>query len=63
MTDSERDQIDQDAETYMRTCSVAINSLKGEGMDCNELFCWSFPCRKGRYKTQVTGHRSKLFYQ
>ncbi|XP_068709226.1 syntaxin-18-like isoform X2 [Montipora capricornis] len=28
MTDSERDQIDQDAETYMRTCSVAINSLK-----------------------------------
>ncbi|XP_015753277.1 PREDICTED: syntaxin-18-like [Acropora digitifera] len=30
MTDKERDQIDTDAETYMRTCSFAINSLKGE---------------------------------
>lgn len=36
MTDKERDQIDTDAETYMRTCSFAINSLKGEGMEwCN----------------------------
>ena len=33
MTDEERDQIDTDAETYMRTCSVAIQSLKTEGMD------------------------------
>ena len=33
MTDKERDQIDTDAETYMRTCSFAINSLKGEGME------------------------------
>lgn len=31
MTDEERDQIDTDAETYMRTCSVAIQSLKTEG--------------------------------
>ena len=31
MTDEERDQIDTDAETYMRTCSVAIHSLKNEG--------------------------------
>jgi len=30
MTDKERDQIDTDAETYMKTCSFAINSLKGE---------------------------------
>ena len=33
MTDEERDQIDTDAETYMRTCSVAIQSLQTEGMD------------------------------
>jgi len=32
MTDEERDQIDTDAETYMRTCSVAIEALKSEGM-------------------------------
>lgn len=32
MTDEERDQIDTDAETYMRTCSVAIQTLKNEGM-------------------------------
>lgn len=31
MTDEERDQIDTDAETYMRTCSVAIQTLKNEG--------------------------------
>jgi len=30
MTDEERDQIDTDAETYMRTCSAAIQSLKTE---------------------------------
>lgn len=33
MTDEERDQIDTDAETYMRTCSVAIQTLKNEGID------------------------------
>ena len=33
MTDEERDQIDTDAETYMRTCSVAIQSLKTEGIN------------------------------
>jgi len=31
MTDEERDQIDTDAESYMRTCSVAIQTLKNEG--------------------------------
>ena len=46
MTDKERDQIDTDAETYMRTCSFAINSLKGEGMVQlwyinNILFQWT----------------------
>ena len=30
MSDRERDQIDQDAETFIRTCSTAIQSLKGE---------------------------------
>lgn len=34
MTDDERDQIDTDAETYMRTCSVAIQTLKNEGTTC-----------------------------
>lgn len=32
MTDEERDQIDTDAETYMRTCSVAIQTLKNEAL-------------------------------
>lgn len=32
MTDEERDQIDTDAETYMRTCSVAIEALKSEAL-------------------------------
>lgn len=32
MTDEERDQIDTDAETYMRTCSFAIQSLKAEAL-------------------------------
>ncbi|XP_027858633.1 syntaxin-18 [Xiphophorus couchianus] len=30
MTDSERDQIDQDAQTFMRTCSEAIKQLRSE---------------------------------
>ncbi|KAJ3602552.1 hypothetical protein NHX12_030304 [Muraenolepis orangiensis] len=30
MTDSERDQIDQDAQIYMRTCSDAIRQLRSE---------------------------------
>ncbi|KAG8591409.1 hypothetical protein GDO81_000169 [Engystomops pustulosus] len=34
MTDSERDQIDQDAQTFMRTCSDAIQQLKTEA--CKE---------------------------
>lgn len=31
MTDSERDQIDQDAQIFMRTCSEAIRQLRAEG--------------------------------
>lgn len=31
MTDSERDQIDQDAQIFMRTCSEAIKQLRHEG--------------------------------
>ncbi|KAK3750777.1 hypothetical protein QZH41_015320 [Actinostola sp. cb2023] len=30
MTDAERDQIDKDAETYMRTCNASIKALKNE---------------------------------
>nr|XP_033805264.1 syntaxin-18 isoform X2 [Geotrypetes seraphini] len=32
MTDTERDQIDQDAQTFMRTCSDAIQQLRTEGV-------------------------------
>ena len=42
MTDEERDQIDTDAETYMRTCSVAIQTLKNEGtfrhINCMKMY-------------------------
>lgn len=31
MTDTERDQIDQDAQIFMRTCSEAIQQLRAEG--------------------------------
>lgn len=40
MTDSERDQIDQDAQIFMRTCSEAIKQLRNEGvcvLVCNTL--------------------------
>lgn len=47
MTDKERDQIDTDAETYMRTCSFAINSLKGEVM-------------KQKRSSQVVTHREAV---
>uniref|UniRef100_A0A674EFG7 Syntaxin-18 n=1 Tax=Salmo trutta TaxID=8032 RepID=A0A674EFG7_SALTR len=32
MTDNERDQIDQDAQIFMRTCSEAIKQLRSEGV-------------------------------
>ena len=32
MTDNERDQIDQDAQIFMRTCSEAIKQLRNEGV-------------------------------
>ena len=35
MTDSERDQIDADAETFIRTCQEAIKMLKIEGRSSN----------------------------
>lgn len=31
MTDTERDQIDQDAQVFMRTCADAIHQLRTEG--------------------------------
>lgn len=45
MTDEERDQIDTDAETYMRTCSVAIQTLKNEGIDTAQ-------CNRGKNQTE-----------
>lgn len=45
MTDEERDQIDTDAETYMRTCSVAIQTLKNEGIDTAQ-------CNRGKHQTE-----------
>ncbi|KAM4048822.1 syntaxin-18 [Anomaloglossus baeobatrachus] len=44
MTDSERDQIDQDAQTFMRACSDAIHQLRAEA--CKETI-----------STQVKEHR------
>ncbi len=32
MTDSERDQIDQDAQIFMRTCADAIGQLRSDSM-------------------------------
>lgn len=32
MTDNDRDQIDQDAQIFMRTCSEAIKQLRNEGV-------------------------------
>lgn len=37
MTDSERDQIDQDAQIFMRTCSEAIKQLRNEGVCFNTV--------------------------
>ncbi|KAK7944444.1 hypothetical protein WMY93_000172 [Mugilogobius chulae] len=48
MTDSERDQIDQDAQIFMRTCSEAIKSLRQEGavLDLIESYSeWSSVCK------------------
>ncbi|KAJ7376215.1 Syntaxin-18 [Desmophyllum pertusum] len=47
MTDEERDQIDTDAETYMRTCSVAIQTLKNEAL-------------QQKRSDQVTTHRDTV---
>ena len=48
MTDEERDQIDTDAETYMRTCSVAIQSVKNEGT------CTCMKCTNGKHQSEST---------
>lgn len=37
MSDTERDQIDEDAETFIRTCSTAIQSLTEEGVPLMNL--------------------------
>ncbi|KAL9983749.1 hypothetical protein ACROYT_G005971 [Oculina patagonica] len=47
MTDEERDQIDTDAESYMRTCSVAIQTLKNEAL-------------QQKRNDQVTTHRDTV---
>ena len=38
MTDSERDQIDQDAQIFMRTCFEAIRLLRNEGVQPINFF-------------------------
>lgn len=40
MTDTERDQIDQDAQIFMRTCAEAIQQLRTEGKTCGSK--WMF---------------------
>ncbi|VCW67976.1 unnamed protein product [Gulo gulo] len=47
MTDSERDQIDQDAQTFMRTCSEAIQQLRTQA-------------HKEIHSQQVKEHRSAV---
>ena len=37
MTDAERDQIDADAQTFMRTCSEAIRVFRSEGKGIHSL--------------------------
>ena len=39
MTDAERNQIDSDAETFMRLCSESIKALKKTGIDCALVNC------------------------
>lgn len=38
MSDRERDQIDQDAQTFIRTCSTAIQSLKDGGLIIVQIY-------------------------
>uniref|UniRef100_A0AAA9SDT0 Syntaxin 18 n=1 Tax=Bos taurus TaxID=9913 RepID=A0AAA9SDT0_BOVIN len=47
MTDTERDQIDQDAQTFMRTCSEAIQQLRTQA-------------HKGIHSQQVKEHRTAV---
>ncbi|KAM8940534.1 syntaxin-18 isoform 2-T2 [Pelodytes ibericus] len=47
MTDTERDQIDQDAQTFMRTCADAIQQLRADA--CKEMI-----------PTQVKQHRNAV---
>lgn len=44
MTDSERDQIDQDAQIFMRTCSEAIKQLRHEGVSLFHRVCCALAC-------------------
>lgn len=41
MTDTERDQIDQDAQIFMRTCAEAIQQLRTEGKLVEIMHPWS----------------------
>ncbi|NWT64617.1 STX18 protein, partial [Prunella himalayana] len=47
MTDTERDQIDQDAQVFMRTCADAIHQLRAEA-------------HKGVQSAQVKEHRTAV---
>ena len=38
MSDRERDQIDQDAQMFIRTCSTAIQSLKDGGLPIVQIY-------------------------
>lgn len=46
MTDAERDQIDQDAQIFMRTCSEAIQQLRTEGKVPGKMQTASHECVK-----------------
>lgn len=47
MTDTERDQIDQDAQTFMRTCSEAIQQLRGQGERSGDADAQALEARPG----------------
>lgn len=57
MTDSERDQIDQDAQIFMRTCSEAIKQLRNEG-----VCCFFFDCEPNGLKYNWTGFGEVMWY-
>ena len=54
MSDRERDQIDQDAQMFIRTCSTAIQSLKDGGLPIVQIYallpdsCYFFALSSGQ---------------